>query len=306
MPKTYSLWQIQGSAMTRAFQAVAQARLARFGLAGALVLSLSAPALWAGTSILQNPTVTFTTPGTKQVTLQVCNHAGCQSVTQAITVLDPKPAVTTSSVAPVQTQAGQLVFLTGAGTGKPPLSFSWQVTPAGGGSPVATLSGTSVWWNTAGVPPGAYTVSFRINNSAGSAVSQHSLTLAPAAALDFYAITPCRIYDSRLSLVPVLSGVAKTVLATGGGCGIPVGARAVVANVTVIEPTGAGYATLYPGNYPQPAVSMVNFPAGVTRTNNATLPLATNGLGTLTVLLSIGGANASANLTIDVSGYYMP
>lgn len=292
--------------MTRAFQAVAQGRLARLGLAGALVLSLSASTTWAGTSSTMNPSVTFTTPGTKQVSLQVCNHIGCQSVTQAITVLDPKPVVTSSLVAPLLPQAGQLVFLTGAGTGKPPLSFSWQVTPIGGGAPVASLSGTSVWWNTAGVPPGAYTVSFGIDNSAGSAAAQHPLILAPAAALDFYTIEPCRIYDSRLSLVPVLSGVAKTVLATGGGCGIPVGAQALVANVTVIEPTGAGYVTLYPGNYPQPAVSMVNFAAGVTRSNNATLPLATDGVGTLTAVLSIGGANASANLVIDVSGYYMP
>lgn len=292
--------------MTRAFQAVAQGRLARLGLAGALVLSLSAPAAWAGTSIQKDPTATFTTPGTKLVTLQVCNHIGCNSVTQTVTVLDPKPAVTSSWAAPVLPQAGQLVFLTGGGTGKPPLGFTWQITPAGGGSPVASFTGATVWWNTAGVPPGAYTLSFQINNSAGSAVSQLPLTLAPADALDFYTIEPCRLYDSRLGIVPVLSGVARTVVAIGGNCGIPVGARALAANVTVINPTGAGYATLYPGNYPQPSVSMVNFQAGVTRTNNTILPLATDGAGTLTALLSIGGTNASANLTIDVSGYYMP
>jgi TPP-dependent 2-oxoacid decarboxylase len=51
---------------------------------------------------------------------------------------------------------------------------------------------------------------------------------------------------------------------------------------------------------------MVNFPAGVTRSNNAILPLATNGTGTLTALLAIAGASGNANLTIDVSGYYLP
>jgi hypothetical protein len=307
MPKTYSLSQIQGIAMTRALHAAAQGRLVGLGLSGALVLSLSlAPAAWAATSNQQNPTATFTTPGTKEVTLQVCNSVGdCSSVTQTLTLLDPKPAVTASSFAPLVPEAGQLILLTGAGTGKPPLAFSWQVAPVGG-SPVASFSGTSVWWNTAGVPPGAYTVSFKIDNGSGSAVVPLPLTLAPAAALDFYTVEPCRLYDSRLGLVPVQSGVAKTVVATGGGCGIPAGARAVAANVTVIDPSNGGYATFYPGNYPQPVVSMVNFSAGGTRSNNATLPLATNGAGTLTALLSMAGANGSANLTIDVSGYYMP
>lgn len=274
--------------------------------AGALVLALYASTAWAGTSTQQSPTVTFTAPGTKQVTLQVCNPRECNTVTRTITVLDPKPAVTSSWLAPVLPETGQLVFLTGAGTGKPPLAYTWQMVPAGGGAPVASFTGATIWWNTAGLPPGGYVASFRINNSAGSALAEHPLTLAPAAPLDFYTIEPCRLYDSRLGVVPVLSGVAKTVAATGGGCGIPAGARALAANVTVINPTGAGYATLYPGNYPQPAVSTVNFPAGVTRSNNAILPLATDGAGTLTVLLSNGGANAGADLTIDVSGYYMP
>lgn len=293
--------------MTRALHAFAQGRLVGLGLSGALVLSLSlAPAAWAGTSNEKNPTATFTSPGAKQVTLQVCNFLGvCSTETKTLTLLDPKPAVTSSSFLPLAPEAGQLVLLTGAGTGKPPLSYTWKVAPVGG-SPLASLSGTSAWLNTAGLPPGAYTVSFQIDNGSGSAASDLPLVLAPAAALDFYTIEPCRLYDSRLGLVPLLSGVAKAIAATGGNCGIPAGARAVAANVTVIDPTGGGYATLYPGNYPQPGVSMVNFSAGGTRSNNAILPLATDGAGTLTALLSIAGANGSANLTIDVSGYYLP
>lgn len=292
--------------MTRALHADAQGRLVGLGLAGAVVLSLSlAPAAWAGTSTQKSPKATFATPGAKDVTLQVCNYSGdCSTAVQTLTLLDPKPAVSSATAAPA-VEAGQLLLLTGSGTGKPPLTYSWEVAPVGGAS-IANLSGTSAWLSTAGMAPGAYTVSFRINNSAGSASQQLPLTVAQAAALDFYTIEPCRLYDSRLSVVPVLSGVAKTILATGGGCGIPAGARAVAANVTVITPSSGGYATLYPGNYPQPGVSMVNFSAGVTRSNNAILPLATDGTGTLTALLAIAGANGNANLTIDVSGYYLP
>lgn len=287
--------------MTRAFYASAHCCLAGLCLAGALLLD-SAPAS-AGTSNQQNPVVTFATPGSKQVTLQVCNPAGCSSTQQTITVLNPAPVVTSATFAPLTPEVGQLVLLTGTGTGKPPLAATWQVPSAGG--PPTTLSGTTLWWNTAGVPPGAHTLSFRLQNSAGSMASNLPITLAPASDLDFYTITPCRIYDSRLGLLPVLSGVAKTVPAIGA-CGIPIGARAVAANVTVINPTNGGYGAFYPGNYPQPATATVTFAAGSTRSNNAVLALATNGTGTLTALLAISGANGSADLTIDVSGYFLP
>jgi len=272
------------------------------GLAGTLLLA-AAP-VWAGSSAQQNPVVSFSTPGSKQVTLQVCNAAGCTSVTKTLTLLDPKPAVSSASFAPLAPEAGQLVFLTGAGTGKPPLTTTWKATPVGG-APLVSLPGQTLWWNTVGVPPGAYTLSFEIQNGAGTAVAQLPITLAPAAPLDFYTVAPCRIYDSRLGVVPLLSGVAQVIQGTGI-CGIPAAARALAANVTVIGPTDGGYATFYPGNYPQPVTSTLNFAAGTIRSNNAVLPLATNGAGTLTALLSIAGANGNANLAIDVNGYFLP
>ena len=291
--------------MLRASYAAAQGCLAGVGLAGALLL-ISGPAVQAATSTQQSPVVTFATPGPKQVTLQACNHIGCTTVQQTITLLDPRPAVTSASFSPLLPEAGQMVQLTGTGTGKPPLTFNWQASPVGG-SPVAGATGASTWLNTAGLPPGPYTVSLQIQNAAGtSPATQIPLTLAAASSLDFYVITPCRIYDSRLGLVQPQSGVPVIVQGTGGGCEIPAGARALAANVTVIAPTGGGFATFYPGNYPQPLTSTVNFVVNGTRSNNAILPLATDGAGTLIGLLSIAGANGRADLAIDVSGYFMP
>ena len=289
--------------MTRALYASAQGCRTGMGLAGALLLA-AAP-LWAGTSTQQNPTVSFSTPGTKQVTLQVCTPGGCTSMTKTLTVLDPRPAVTSASFAPLAPEAGQLVFLTGAGTGKPPLSMAWNPAPVGE-APLASLAGQTLWWNTAGVPPGAYTLSFEIQNGSGTAVAQLPITLAPASPLDFYTIEPCRLYDSRLGVVPLFSGIAKVIQGTGGICGIPAGARALAVNVTIIDPSGLGNASFYPGNYPQPVASTVNFLAGTTRSNNAILPLATDGSGTLTTLLFVAGANGIANLAVDVSGDFMP
>jgi hypothetical protein len=289
--------------MMQALYAVAQGCLIRFGVAGLLLL-LWAPAAGAGTSNQQNPVVTFATPGAKQVILEVCNNAGCSSVTKAISVLNPVPVVTSAAFTPLLPEAGQLVLVTGAGTGKPPLAFSWEAA-ATGGPPFVGFPGATAWWNTAGLPPGAYTLSLHIQNGSGTAVSALPIILAPAADLAFYTVAPCRLYDSRQGPLPIPSGAAQ-VIQGSGTCGIPVGARALAANVTVINPTGTGYAVLYPGNYPQPVASTVNFTAGITRANHAILPLATDGVGTLTALLSVAAANGSADLTVDVSGYFMP
>ncbi len=285
--------------MLQALHAFAQGCPLRTCLAGALLL-LSAPALRAGTSNQQNPVATFATPGVKQVTLQVCNSAGCSTVTKTVTVLNPLPVVTSASLSPALPEAGQLVRLTATGTGKPPLAFNWQ-TP---GTPAP--SGSSVWWNTAGLAPGAYTVTLQLQNSVGIALPVTlPVVLSPPTPLDFYTVSPCRVYDSREGSGALLSGIARTVQVTGR-CGIPARARAVAANVTVIAATNSGNMTLYPGNYPQPISSTLNFVASITRSNHALLPLATDGSGTLAAVASLAGGTGSSHLVVDVSGYYAP
>ena len=278
---------------------------AQYAIALAGAFLLAAPAVQGATSNQQSPTVTFPTSGAKQVTLRACNFLGCTETTQTVTLLDPRPLVGTAGFTPALPEAGQMVRLTGTGTGKPPLTLSWQPAPVAG-SPLTAINGGAVWWNTAGLAAGPYTLTFQVQNTAGSVNTVLPITLAAASVLDFYTIDPCRIYDSRLGVVPVLSGVALTIQGTGGNCGVPAGARALAANITVIAPTGAGYGSVYPGNYPQPATATLTFGAGQTRSNNAILPLATDGSGALTAILLINGSNAFADLSIDVSGYFLP
>ena len=289
--------------MSRALNALAQSRSVRSCLAGALLI-LSAPALRAGTTTQQNPTVVFASPGLKQVKLDVCNAAGaCASVTKNVTVLDPMPAVTSTTATPWSAEVGQLIYLSGSGTGKPPLSYTWLLSA--GGPPFLGLPGASTWWNTSGMPPGGYLASLRIQNSAGSTTSTAvSIALAPATPLEFYTLTPCRIYDTRLTALPLLSAVARIVPGTGA-CGVPANARALAANVTVVSPSAAGYVTLYPGNYPQAPTPMISFSASDTRSNHMVLPLATTGDGSLAALASIAGSG-TVQLVIDATGYFAP
>ncbi|HYG64951.1 MAG TPA: pre-peptidase C-terminal domain-containing protein [Thermoanaerobaculia bacterium] len=117
----------------------------------------------------------------------------------------------------------------------------------------------------------------------------------------FYTVQPCRVLDTRSSS-PLVPGPSRIFQVTGA-CGIPATARAVVANVTAVLPTGQGHVTLHPGNQPPPLASSVNFRAGQVRANNGILNLPADGggaLGASTALL--GGGHV--HLLVDVTGYF--
>lgn len=266
-----------------------------------VALLVSAALLRAqSTSTAQNPAYTFSTFGPHQVTLQVCNPGGCDTITKTVNVLDPRPAVTSASLAVAIAEVGQPVWLTGAGTGQPPLTYNWTLLL--GGTLVQQVSGASGWLPTFGLAPGLYAAVLRITNASGLADSlPQVLVVTEPAAVDFYTVTPCRLLDTRTGS-PLVSGTAKIVTATGA-CGIPADARAVVTNITVIGPTAAGSLTAYPGNLPAPNASEVSFRADVIRASSAVLPLASDGTGTLALLASLTGGG-TVHLVIDVSGYF--
>ncbi len=285
-----------------------RARISRWGglaSAGLAVALYAVPAAAQNViSTQQNPNVTFSTPGLKSVTLQACNVRGCTSVIKTVLVLNPLPAVTAASALPLIVEAGQLVRLTGAGTGQPALNYTWKLL-AGGIAEVASLGGATAWWDTIGMAPGAYTAVLQIQNASGIALSLPiPIVVNPSLGLAFYTINPCRVFDSRAS-APLSSGVPRVINAVGSGCGIPAGARALALNVTVVGPSGTGYVALYPGNYPQPATSTINFAAGAVRANHSVLPIATDGTGTLAAVAMIPG-NGVTHLVVDASGYFLP
>jgi hypothetical protein len=128
-------------------------------------------------------------------------------------------------------------------------------------------------------------------------VSPDCQTQGPGA---FYTVAPCRVLDSRQAGgVPTQPGGSTNVFAIGGHCGVPVGAKAVALNVTVINPLSDGFLTLYPPGTARPPTSAINYRTGQVRANNATIPL--DSAGELAVYC--GGAG-DYDLLIDVSGYY--
>src|SRR5262249_15207992 len=117
---------------------------------------------------------------------------------------------------------------------------------------------------------------------------------APAAApLDFYTLTPCRAVDTRLPAGPtggpsLAGGGARRRFAVSGLCGIPVDARAIQANVTVVGPAGVGDLRIGPSGFAAQTAA-ITFGTGQTRANNAVISLTGDPLGSFTVQSDLSG-----------------
>lgn len=117
--------------------------------------------------------------------------------------------------------------------------------------------------------------------------------------LDFYTLLPCRLADTRPA--SVLESDLVRAIPVGALCGVPLSARAVAVNVTVAQPSGPGFLTLFPAGHPTPPTITLNFEPGQVRANSAILALGKDAM--LAAVSSVAG-NGSVHLIIDVAGYF--
>ncbi|HEV7667320.1 MAG TPA: hypothetical protein VGS22_02270 [Thermoanaerobaculia bacterium] len=269
-------------------------------LAG-ITLALAAPAQGA-TSTLTNPIVVFATPGSKQVSLQSCNAAGCDSEIKTVTVLNALPSVVSATVNPGAVQVGEMVQLIGSGAGAPPLTYTWKIFSGAG--LIATLPGATAWWDTLGQPAGPYTAQLSVGNTFGL-VQSATMPVAVQTYVppNFFTLSPCRVLDTR-NTTPLVSGVARSVALAAAACGVPATAKAISANLSVTTPSGSGLVVLYPGNYPRPGTQSLNFGSGQTRTNNIVIALASDGSSTLNAEATMTAGGGTVQFILDVNGYF--
>ncbi len=128
----------------------------------------------------------------------------------------------------------------------------------------------------------------------------------PQQPLDFYALPPCRLVDTRgpagsLGAPALQPGASRDLVLTGTACGVPATAKAVSLNVTVIAGTAPGNLRVYPGQGPLATASTLNFSPGATLANNTIMALDNTGTGAVKVYL---GSTAPAHLLLDVNGYF--
>ena len=134
----------------------------------------------------------------------------------------------------------------------------------------------------------------------------------------FNALTPARICDTRAGNPSNLSGPAAQcdnetmmggsnleVSLTNNVGGLPAnGIGAVALDVTVFNPNGAGYATVYPTGTSLPTASNLNFAAGQTAANDVVSKVGVDSSGNASISLFVSSGAGSADVTIDVTGWY--
>ena len=204
------------------------------------------------------------------------------------------------------------------------MGLSWSA-PASSGSSAITSYTVDITDNTTSTSPAPVTVSgsppatnadltgltagdnysFTVSATNGSGSGPASTALTELLPAPYFPVAPARICDTRASNSTECAGKALSaggtlkVQVTGEG-GVPAGATAVVANVTVTGATAQSFLTAYPDGTTRPLASNLNFTGGQTVPNLVTVPLSSAGA------IDLYNATGTVNALVDVDGYYGP
>jgi hypothetical protein len=191
-----------------------------------------------------------------------------------------------------------------------PIGGSVTLTANGGPD---TLGNVPYWVAT----PGAHVVDAYVNSNVRfaelSRANNHgsravTVATAPPPGRDFVPLVPARLLDTRPGGATIDGkfsgsgavgpGQTLTLTVTGRG-GVPAsGVGAVALNVTVTEPTTAGFITVWPTGTTRPTASNLNFVAGQTIPNMVIATIGTNGQ------VSLFNSAGATHLVVDVLGTF--
>ena len=129
---------------------------------------------------------------------------------------------------------------------------------------------------------------------------------AAASPLQFVAVPPCRLVDTRPQnggSGPIQGGTSQPFalpqLAQSRGCADLSSAAAYSLNVTVVPPAPLSYLTIWPTGEDQPVVSTMNSLDGRVKANAAIVPAGYQ--GAVSVFVS-----DTTNVVLDIDGYFAP
>ena len=140
--------------------------------------------------------------------------------------------------------------------------------------------------------------SFTVDQTAAVGISPSASAEPTGTQAGLQPMPPVRLIDSRSNLGTsrLIGGLPRRVT-VAGRAGVPAGSLAVLANVTATNPAGAGYLTVWNCSATMPVVSTLNFAAGSTVPNAATIPLDSS--GAMCVF-----SNVDTDFIVDINGYY--
>jgi YVTN family beta-propeller protein len=122
---------------------------------------------------------------------------------------------------------------------------------------------------------------------------------ANASPLQFVAVAPCRVVDTRKTGGAIPGGTSRDFSILQSACSIPSSSAAFSLNVTVVPPGPLGYLTIWPTGEEQPAVSTMNSSDGRTKANAAIVPVGY--IGEVSVFVS-----NTTDVVLDIDGYFAP
>jgi glucose/arabinose dehydrogenase len=218
------------------------------------------------------------------------------------------PTAVASSDVPGGAPPPVLVTFSGAGSSDPsglPLTYMWDF---GDGSGTQQTSSVTIQHSYSTL--GSFTATLRVSNGTQtSSPVTVVILIAPTPPGTFYTVTPCRVVDTRGTAgvplgAPVLTcgpnpAVTTRPFTLTNKCGIPAGVKAVSMNITVVGPTQPGDMRLFPTGGSVNS-SNLNFVAGQTRANNATVRVSASGQLSVTCDMQTAG---SAHFLLDVIGF---
>lgn len=126
--------------------------------------------------------------------------------------------------------------------------------------------------------------------------SAPAIGIEPARYLDTRAADGNPTFDGQSQATGRVAAQSSVRVQIAGRGGVPAEAVAAIVNVTVVDPSAAGFLTVYPCTDTVPRTSTVNYVAGETVPNGAVADLA--GDGSLCVF-----SRAEADVIVDVTGY---
>jgi len=131
---------------------------------------------------------------------------------------------------------------------------------------------------------------------------------AGASGLNYYAMTPCRVADTRswagfpgqLGPPTMAAATSRSFPVQSSACSVPSVAAAYSFNVTVVPSTGVlNYLTTWPTGQTQPWASTLNSPDGLVVANAALVPAGTSGAISIYV-------SDPTDVLFDIGGFFAP
>ena len=145
-----------------------------------------------------------------------------------------------------------------------------------------------------------YTVGVEFGESIAQVIRPYANNLNTP--LRFVPVTRCRIADTRLNTSTYGSQLpaqtSRDFPVSASSCNIPTTAQAYSVNLTAVPPAAVSYVSLWPTNFPQPNVSILNSDGRI-KANAAILRAGDN--NSLSVFTT-----DPTDIVLDINGYFVP